>query len=298
MREIGRITDEADARIFRDFLFNQGVVADTEPTRAGGWSVWVHDEDRMDEAAAWLARFQANPKDVNFLAGAEGADRKRAEMEKAAPGPKHVRRIGGAEVFAGMGWGTISLLVSSILVTLAIRFGDNQALVQRLSIAELLEIPGRGMVYYQNLLEVRSGQVWRLFTPLFMHFNLLHIIFNMMWMRDLGGMIERQRSTVYLLVFTALAGGLSNVAQFYVGGPSFGGMSGVVYAMLGYVWMQSRYNPWSGFVLHPTIVQMMLIWFLVCLTGLVGSIANTAHGAGLALGVAWGYFTARRAMRA
>jgi hypothetical protein len=32
-----------------------------------------------------------------------------------------------------------------------------------------------------------------------------------------------------------------------------------------------------------------VIWFFICLTPYAGPIANTAHGAGLILGVVWGY---------
>jgi GlpG protein len=75
-------------------------------------------------------------------------------------------------------------------------------------------------------------------------------------------------------------------------------MSGVVYALLGYVWMQGRHNPRFGFVLHKSTVAMMLVWYVLCWTGFVGAIANWAHTAGLVLGVAWGYAQAKGRSRA
>jgi GlpG protein len=92
---------------------------------------------------------------------------------------------------------------------------------------------------------------------------------------------------------TLVLGGLSNLAEFLVSGPSFGGMSGVVYGLLGYIWMQGRFNPASRLSLQPQTVTFMIVWFFVCLAGLVGPIANTAHGVGLAVGVAWGFLDAR-----
>jgi membrane associated rhomboid family serine protease len=196
--------------------------------------------------------------------------------------------------FAGLGKVTLALIAASVVVTLLIRLGANTELVSRLSVAAVSTGPGGSGFYRTDLAEVRAGEVWRLVTPIFMHFSLLHILFNMMWLRDLGSMIEGRRGAVFLLGFVAAVGVASNLAQFYVSGPLFGGMSGVVYGLLGYVWMQSRFNPWSGFVLHPTTVRMMLIWFVICLTGLVGPIANMAHAGGLVAGVLWGYVDARR----
>ena len=112
------------------------------------------------------------------------------------------------------------------------------------------------------------------------------------WM-SFGGWIGH-----WLILFVLLTGAASNIAQFYVSGPAFGGMSGVVYALLGYVWMQSKFNPWSPFVLHKVTVQMMLIWLVLGFTGIIGGMANFAHLGGLAAGVAWGYIDARRAGQA
>jgi GlpG protein len=77
----------------------------------------------------------------------------------------------------------------------------------------------------------------------------------------------------------------------------FGGMSGVVYALLGYVWMRGKYDPASGLFVPPPTVTMMLIWFVAGWTGILGPIANMAHGAGLVLGMAWGYFSSWRYRR-
>ena len=66
-------------------------------------------------------------------------------------------------------------------------------------------------------------------------------------------------------------------------------MSGVVYGLLGYIWIQGLRNLGFGYVLHKQTVIMMLGWFILCWTGILGPIANWAHTAGLAIGIAWGY---------
>jgi GlpG protein len=146
--------------------------------------------------------------------------------------------------------------------------------------------------------EIASGEVWRLATPMFMHLGIIHVLANMMWMWDLGRLVELVRGPVFLVLFVLITAIASNLLQFVItGSPNFGGMSGVVYALLGYVWMQGKYNRGFGFVLHQSTVIMMLAWYVLCWTGLLGPIANWAHTGGLALGVAWGFLDASNAAR-
>ena len=146
-----------------------------------------------------------------------------------------------------------------------------------------------------ELAEVRSGEVWRLITPIFLHFGFMHILFNMLWMKDLGKIIEKEKSSNFLLTFIVIIGALSNFAQFLVSGPNFGGMSGVVYGLLGYLWMYKRMNSAAAFSLPKSDVVLMVGWFFLCLLGVFSfSIANMAHAAGLTLGMILGIFLGSR----
>jgi GlpG protein len=184
---------------------------------------------------------------------------------------------------------TVTLIAISVAVTLLSNLGESARVIVPLLISE----PGQPL--FAN---VARGEVWRLATPMFVHFGLLHIIFNMMWLWDLGRLIELVRGALFLGTFVAVTGVLSNLAQYLITqNPGFGGMSGVVYALLGYVWMQGKFNPRFGFEMHKSTVIMMLAWYVLCWTGLVGPIANWAHTAGLVLGVAWGYLDAKTVRR-
>ena len=58
-------------------------------------------------------------------------------------------------------------------------------------------------------------------TPIFIHFNLLHLIFNMYWLFALGTEIEFRRKSWRFLLFVFVAALVSNVGQFYfTRGPS------------------------------------------------------------------------------
>ncbi len=179
---------------------------------------------------------------------------------------------------------TTSLIVLCVSLSLVSGFGDKIDLLRPFFISERVDV---------ILPEIRSGQFWRLLTPVLIHFGIIHIVFNMLWLWELGGALENRLSTPDLATMVAVLGMSSNLAQYFYQGPAFGGMSGVVFGLLGYFWMQGRFNPRFGMGLHKHIVIMMLGWFAVCWLGLVGQIANMAHTAGLATGIVWGYASAR-----
>ena len=173
---------------------------------------------------------------------------------------------------------TATLLTLSILVSLVSNFGNNFQFIHWLLISE----------YTRGLSEVMSGQLWRLFTPIIIHFGVLHIAFNMVWLYQLGSAIEQHYSIKRMAILVIIIAVASNLAQFIWSGPMFGGMSGVVYGLLGYVWAQGKFNPYAAIGLNQGIAIMMLIWLVICWLGLVGNIANMAHTVGLVAGILLG----------
>ncbi|MBN1379955.1 MAG: rhomboid family intramembrane serine protease [Gammaproteobacteria bacterium] len=175
---------------------------------------------------------------------------------------------------------TTALIAISVTISILSRLGSSDAILAPLFIAD---------PYSDGFQSVLSGQVWRLITPIFLHFGILHILFNMMWLWDLGPIIERKKGHLFLLGFVFIVGITSNIAQFaFTKSPFFGGMSGVVYGLLGYIWIHGRCNPQFGITLHKPVVIMMLAWFVLCWFGIFGPIANWAHTFGLGLGIALG----------
>ncbi len=133
--------------------------------------------------------------------------------------------------------------------------------------------------------DILSGELWRLWTPMFLHFGFVHILFNMLWLKDLGKLLEHFHGRGFLLIFVLLTGMLSNTAQYVVNGPFFGGMSGVVYAMLGFIWTSKKLNPDTPYGLPKTEVVMMIVWFFLCAFGIIPQVANMAHAMGLSSGI-------------
>lgn len=145
-------------------------------------------------------------------------------------------------------------------------------------------------LFYPLADSLAQGQWWRLFTPMLIHFGWLHLAMNAMWYWELGRRIEYRQGPWLLLGLSLGFGLVSNVVQCGVSGPSlFGGLSGVLYGLLGHCWIFQRMAPTPAYQLPKGVVAMMLIWLLVCLSGVIdllgfGSIANGAHVGGLVAG--------------
>ncbi|MGE7993175.1 rhomboid family intramembrane serine protease [Pseudomonas sp. NPDC089554] len=148
-----------------------------------------------------------------------------------------------------------------------------------------------------------EGQWWRLVSPMLLHFGVLHLAMNGLWYWELGKRIELRQGSWVLLGLTLLFSLVSNFAQHYFSGPSlFGGLSGVLYGLLGYVWLYQWLAPNPHFNLPKGVLVMMLIWLVVCLTGVIGQlgfgqIANAAHVGGLLIGCLAGLLGGARAKR-
>jgi len=116
----------------------------------------------------------------------------------------------------------------------------------------------------------------------------LHILFNMYWLFALGGLIETKKGTWFFLVFILVAAISSNTIQTMWSGPNAGGMSGVGYALFGFVWMKGKYQPYEQMGLDRNTVFLFMAWLVLCMTGALGPIGNAAHVSGLLVGVVFG----------
>ncbi len=292
MRLIGHLKTEETARTLSDFLYVQGLENHIEHDTSDGWGIWIRSEDHIEEANAWLASYRQNPEDPQFKKAFAQAQKLRQQREKedAAYAKKVKPRAEVLRSLATVGFGllTLSLIAVSLLV-----FALQYYVPETVMLLVLSRAAG-------GLQAVLHGEVWRLVTPIFLHFGILHILFNMLWLRDLGSMIEGHQGAFKLGLLVLGVASFSNLAQYLVNGYSlssadvFGGMSGVVYGLMGYIWMRGRFDPASGLFLHPQTVIMMGVWAAVCLTGVLGPVANTVHFAGLGLGMAWGYLSSLR----
>ena len=137
----------------------------------------------------------------------------------------------------------------------------------------------------------QNHEWWRLLGPVFIHFSALHIIFNLLWWGMLGAKIERTLGMSMLLIVFLVSATISNAAQALFSDPVqgnlflFGGLSGVVYAVMGFVWWLGWLRPSWGLSLPNSIVGFMLVWLVLGYADILWvNMANAAHTAGLISG--------------
>ncbi len=309
MRIIGYLDDEARARAFSDYLYAQGIENEVEPDKDRTWALWIHAEEEMEKAKALLAGYRQNPADTKYQnAGRTAQTLREAKKKEQSDYEKRLKKK--QQLFrpmTGYGFGPVTLLLIgiSVVVFMLSKYGNDLKAIHSLYISDW-DVPlAYGLVGWNGIVtritaghemlpQVQQGELWRVFTPIFVHMSILHILFNMLWLRDLGSMIEARQGSWVLAVLVLVFAAGSNLAQYFVAGPGFGGMSGVVYALIGYIWIRGKLDPGSGLFLHPTTVTMSIIWFFACLFHLVGDVANTTHAAGLVMGMAWGWLSSIR----
>jgi GlpG protein len=287
MRQLGTVPDQAMAQRFADYLLTTGIPLSVDPA-PGGWAIWVRNEDDLDEARRRFAEFSAAPDAPIYREAARPAEQLRADQQRRAAAAKknlvNVGRRWGRGGGAARAPVTYLLLGASIVVGVLTGLGSNQSMVVHFFFDYEWNTPDGPI-----LAHAWETEPWRLITPIFLHFSIWHILFNMMWLVQLGQVIETLRGSVRFALMVLVIALTSNIAQFWwSGNPYGGGMSGVVYGLFGYVWMKSWYERNSGFYVTQNMVFWMIGWFVLCLTGLMGPIGNAAHGVGLLVGVILG----------
>jgi len=285
MRPLEKFESQEEAVNFSGYLNYKGIPSEIEEDDDGQfWTVWCQDEDRLADAMGKLQEFLQNPNDPKYADLAkESLKQEKKKYQEEAKEESRWReenlRNTWREREKRPGTITLAFIITCVATCFMTQMGENKEFTS---------------IFKLYLDAVKEGEVWRLVTPIFLHFTPIHIIFNMWWLYDLGSLIEGRRGTLFLTTFILLVGILSNLTQYFLGGPNFGGMSGVVYGLFGYVWMKGTFDPGDGMQLPQSTVIIMMAWFALCFTGVFGGIANWAHAGGLAIGMIWGYLSAIR----
>lgn len=270
MIELGRFRQQGMAALFAEVLRGRDMRVEMREQQ-GEWVLLLPDPERYQEARDLLTAFLQNPLAPEFQSAAWRAGISARVRGDGSPG------------LLRSWWRDLTPVVRVVLVLCVLVFLSRWLVGEQLYRA-LLFAPALGGL---------QAEPWRLFTPMLLHSGVLHLIFNLLWWQTLGGVVERFQSSFQLLLVTLLTAAISNLAQFYSTGANFGGLSGVVYGLLGYLWLYGRVNPAAGYGIPRPIVIFMLVWLVVCWIGLADVVANAAHAnaahfAGLVTGVVLG----------
>lgn len=188
---------------------------------------------------------------------------------------------------------TTVLVILSLLGALVVEW-ESQLSISRWLMFQHVFPTSDGWAVVPLEFSLAKGQLWRLFTPIFLHFSLFHILFNSLWLWEFGRRIESVTGHWRFLNLVLLVALISNASQFlWQQHALFGGMSGVIYGLVGYIWIRHRLAPIAEFAIPPGIIGFMLVWLVVCMVGTLDwlaqiKIANAAHFSGLVVGVICG----------
>ncbi len=151
--------------------------------------------------------------------------------------------------------------------------------------------------------KIRQGEFWRIFSPALLHADILHLIFNMLWLLVIGKQMEQKMGAFPYLLFILLTGIFSNTAQYLMGGSNFIGFSGVLCAMIAFVWVRQRKAAWEDYQVTPSTFLFISLFIGLLFLVQLGSfflesynivafspgMANTAHLSGAFIGWVLGH---------
>lgn len=255
------------AQAFSDYLTSLEIANIIEKSEFDH-QIIVTDPTKFIQAQSELIQFLENPTHNKYLS----ASWESGHIEKNSSQLAYAN----ANLFSNFkkhgGLITHSILAICLVVYFFFTIGLFQSLVSALSF------------FIQQPFEY--SQSWRFITPALIHFSVLHIAFNLLWWWQLGGLIESEQGKqrlILLFLFSAIA---SNLAQFFLVGPYFGGLSGVVYGLVGYCWLYGKLNKSSRIQLPNNMFIFLLAWLVLgFIDVLPANIANYAHLVGLLAGL-------------
>lgn len=338
MRRIGTLENSELAQRFCDYLLTLSIDAscDSESDSPdSAWEIWVRDERQIDQSRKALADFISDPEDARYKVKREAthirqeqialelAQRKRtAENARIASVSKSTLGEPIRATVKQSGYPvTIAVIILSVIASLTTHFGQprrsrvpgkvtlEEQVYNSLSFVDRKDFEKSGGDPFAS---VETGQVWRFVTPMFLHGDEFHLLFNMVWIYFLGSVIEKLQGSLFftlVLVTTQVLGMLLQVmlpdpavlqpifqgtpldflAQTLSGSPFAIGASGAVYGLFGFLWIRPKVDPGYPIHLVQTNVVLMLGWLVICITPLIGDVANGAHIGGLLAGVGFGF---------
>lgn len=382
MRLIYTSQDKKKSTLFSEYLESKGIENNLEITKNADWgshdygicscTIWIIDEDQVEEALKFLENFEKNPEDPRYKLH-------RAPLSTIEPNKANQRfdalppeSRGNNELPEGrLGLITLYILITCTLLLIyssmttptpvkppiavpalpvyvsqiykdllfdwpeayvmtdrlvaeygleKLQYPNSLPEAAKVELLKLYETPYWNGLYDQlapwltkadatlnfdaPLFEkIRQGEIWRLFSPILLHANLLHLVFNMLWIVILGRQMEKKLGSARYLLFILISAAFSNTIQYLMSGIFFVGISGVICAMITFIWFRQRKAPWEGYQLAPStmgfFVAYVLFFFLLEVSSLFAqaffnisypvSMANTAH----IMGALAGYILAK-----
>ncbi len=177
----------------------------------------------------------------------------------------------------------ISLIVASCIVLYVVALLlQPEAITNPRGLMSFLS-PGTRSLYQLGMtggVAWRAGWWWTVLTAIFLHGSLLHIFFNVMWIRDLGPIVTDFYGPARAFVLFE-AGGIVGflVSNVMTGTPTIGA-SGAIFGLLAALIVYGRRHGSS--MLSTQVLQWAVILFVMGF--LLPAVNNWAHAGGFAGG--------------
>lgn len=265
------VSAEQDLQALSQYLWSQGV-AHRISEKAHQQIIWVaHEQDVALVQAAYEASQRGELPELSSISPDKTVNAADSGMGQV------VAKLREVPVISIM----ILISVAATVLLLNTRLGSD--------VFNLFRMGTWGFIF-------ESGQLWRLVTPVFLHFSLMHLAFNMVMLWYFGRQLERREGYQLLIPLLLLFSMVPNLAQYFAEGIRFGGMSGVVYALLGYCWFYNRLTGRPLYQFPGAIMGLMIAWLIIGFTGILTSfgfpsMANVAHLGGLIIGLVCAFGT-------
>ncbi|MBQ4834014.1 rhomboid family intramembrane serine protease GlpG [Pseudoalteromonas sp. MMG010] len=261
MIELGSLNNPRLAQGFIDYLKSEGFHGELKPAQDNTVIISVAAEHFHQVKPLW-AEFAQNPNQEKYLQASWQVGSSHNALHYQGQPLNLFSR------FKALSWLNQSVSIISIIVYIAFLAGGFESIYSALQFNATRPI------------------TW--IAPAVVHFSLMHIAFNLVWWMSLGDTIEKQYGKLTLVGVFFISALLSNWAQYLMVGPNFGGLSGVVYALLGFCWISSLLNPQKPALVSRSTIGFMLIWLVVGFFDVLFiGMANWAHLAGLVSGMAF-----------
>jgi GlpG protein len=256
---IGNIANLRAAQAFCDYLQSNQIMHKMQQSETGGFDVYVNENDVI-YAQETFSSFSENPNQDKFL---------QASWLVGKPVSNNAEsNLGMLKIWHSVGVFTRWIAALCTLIFLFAYFGFARE------------------IFYALKFEWSAAEIYRLVTPAIMHLSALHLVFNLAFWWFLGAKVEKVLGTQTLIVIFVIGALISNAAQALIVSSNFAGLSGVNYALAGFVWMCHVKFKSRALFLPTNLFVFLIIWMLLGFTDwLPMSMANWAHLGGLLTGM-------------
>ncbi|MDA1291310.1 MAG: rhomboid family intramembrane serine protease [Proteobacteria bacterium] len=259
---------------FSRFLQSQGI-AHRINEESGQQVIWVESDQQATLVRETLATW---PFDEDSSLGSPVAYNLTSLFRPIA----FLRKLIQASMRAPV---SFSLILACLLVAVLSLLGAES---QRVAILFYPVLDSSGLLPLLASIDSPAA-ILRSLSPMLLHFGELHLVFNMMWLWYFGRQLESVQPRwlfIMLILFCSFAG---NTAQYLTSGyNNFGGMSGVVYGLVGYTWIVHTFMPRSNLLINNKMFVVFVISLVAMEVFASSWVANAAHLGGLIAGLVVG----------